>query len=69
MASNELMANQSKTEFLVLNYKTGPGLQDIRVGDAMVQRTSHTKLLGINIEDNQDWQFHVKTVITIKLVI
>jgi hypothetical protein len=63
MASNRLVANQSKTEFLVLNYKRGPGPQEIRVGDTMVQRTSHTKLLGINIEDKQDWQLHVKRVI------
>ena len=64
MASNGLVANQSKTEFLVLNYKMGPGLQEIRVGETMVQRTSRIKLLGINIEDNQDWQLHIKKVIS-----
>ena len=63
MASNGLVANHSKTEFLVIKYKTGLGLQEIRFGDTMDQRLSHTKLLGINIEDKQDWQLHVKTEI------
>jgi len=60
MASNGLVANQSKTEFLMLNDKgkSGTVLEEVIVGNATVKRTSHTKLLGIVIEETQEWPIH-----------
>ena len=60
MASNGLIANQSKTEFMVLNEKdkTSPVLKSLVVGEVTVQRTSHTKLLGVIIEETQEWSEH-----------
>ena len=57
MASNGLIANESKTEFLVLNEK-GPVtqlLKSIQVGEVEVQRTYSTRLLGAIIDESQDW--------------
>ena len=54
MASNGLVANQSKTEFLVLNSKEKNPLTEITVGNSVVLRTDHTKLLGIIIEESQE---------------
>ena len=51
MASNGLIANQAKTEFLLLNDKGDSNLREIRVGETTVQRTSNTKLLGIRMEE------------------
>ena len=64
MASNGLVANQGKTEFLLLNEKTstGPPLTEILVGNSTIQRTSHTKLLGIQIEESQEWDEHLKSL-------
>ena len=61
MASNGLVANQSKTEFLVLNEKdkTSTELREINVGDTSISRTTHTKLLGVIIEESQEWNYHV----------
>ena len=62
MASNGLVANQSKTEFLVLNSKKNDTLNNIKVGNTMVSRTNNTKLLGIVIEDSQEWHLHFKSL-------
>ena len=66
MASNGLVANQNKTEFLLLNEKqalTHP-LTEIRVGDTIINRTQHTKLLGIQIEESQEWNVHLKSLMS-----
>ena len=63
MASNGLVANQKKTEFMVLNEKVKTGLlDDIAVGDVIIKRTTSTKLLGIYIEESQEWNEHVKAL-------
>ena len=62
MASNGLIANQSKTEFLVLNEKGNVHLAELRVGDTLIKRNYHTKLLGIQIEESQEWNIHLKSL-------
>ena len=64
MASNGLVANQTKTELLILNEKNKEEsvLQKIRVGSTYIERTDSTKLLGIYINDKQDWTNHYKTL-------
>ena len=64
MASNGLIANQAKTEFLLLNAKKEVDLQEIMVGETSVSRTKSTKLLGIQIEESQEWNLHLKTIKT-----
>ena len=62
MASNSLIANQAKTEFLMLNLRNGNDLTEIRVGDSLVKRSYSTKLLGIKLEETQEWHEHLKTL-------
>ena len=66
MASNGLVANQSKTKFLVLNEKnkTDGALCQILVGDTTVNRTGSTNLLGIFIDDAQNWNEHYRSLRT-----
>ena len=68
MSSNGLVANQAKTEFLVLNERKkdreSPILNSVTVGDVTVKRSSHTKLLGVIIEDSQEWVEHHKSLRT-----
>ena len=49
MASNGLVANQAKTEFMVLNNKEKNSLMEIQVGNTTVQRTDHTKHLSLKM--------------------
>ena len=64
MALNDLVANKSKTEFLLLNEKGESRLLEIRVGDTSIQRTNHTKLLRIQIKESQEWNLHLKMLKT-----
>ena len=66
MASNGLVANQAKTEFLLLNEKKSDltPLTEIKVGNITVHRTAHTRLLGVQIDDNQGWDTHVNRLIS-----
>ena len=62
MASNGLVANKSKTEFLLLNEKNKDApFTEITVGDSKIKRTKHTKLLGVKIEESQEWDEQLKT--------
>ena len=64
MASNGLVANQSKTELLIINDKNKEEntLQKIRLGNTFIEQTNSTKLLGIYINEKQDWTNHYKTL-------
>ena len=62
MASNSLVANQGKSEFLLLNNKDKAALTKIKVGNSSVLRTENTKLLGIIIEDTHEWNLHLKSL-------
>ena len=62
MASNGLVANQSKTVFMVLNMKKQCDKllaeQGISIGGITVKPDNQTKLLGMSIENNQGWNEH-----------
>ena len=62
MASNGLVANPSKTVFMILNQKRkmDDPILNIKVGDTMISQEEKTKLLGIIIEENQQWTAHFK---------
>ena len=73
MASNGLAANQNKTVFMLLNMKklASKNLEEeeqrknmvIKVGNSLVKRSSSTNLLGIMIEESQEWKEHFTTTI------
>ena len=64
MASNGLIANQAKTEFIWLNARENVDLKEITVGETSVNITQNTKLLGIQIEESQEWNLHLKSLKT-----
>ncbi len=55
MASKGLVANPSKTTFMVLNQKSRDVL---KVGECEITQVRTTKLLGMNIDDDQEWKSH-----------
>ena len=59
MASNGLVANCKKTVFMLLNFKNEVNETiKIRVGKNEIAQEKSTKLLGMTIEDNQNWKEH-----------
>ena len=61
MASNGLVANPKKTVFMILNNKKEINIEhpiSINVGKDIVPQSKSTKLLGMQIEENQGWKQH-----------
>ena len=64
MAANGLVANATKTVFMILN-RTKAEMEDVNLNSIIVdgvkiQASTHTKLLGVEIQDNQAWTEHFK---------
>ena len=60
MASNGLVANPTKTVFLMLNSKRSDTEEKlvINVDDERITQSDHTKLLGMEIQEDQKWDTH-----------
>ena len=58
MASNGLVANPSKTEFMILNSKDSGSPRKIRVGNSIVKEVKSAKLLGMVMYNDQKWKNH-----------
>ena len=65
MASNGLVANPDKTVYMMLGRKRAEQEANplsIKVGDCLIKNSNHTKLLGVTVDEQQNWnkQFHGK---------
>ena len=62
MASNGLVANASKTAFMVLNHKQDLTKSPItiNIGTSKVKAESSAKLLGMALDSNQKWNSQIK---------
>ena len=60
MASNGLVANPTKTVFLMLNSKRSKNKEKLttNVDKEMITQSDHTKQLGIEIQEDQKWDTH-----------
>ena len=62
MASNGLVANASKTVFMVLNLTKSEAeselAREITINGSTVARSTDTKLLGVTIDEKQNWKKH-----------
>ena len=58
MASNGLVANPSKTEFMIINNKSSDTPRKIRVGNSEVEEVRSAKLLGMTMDSDQKWTNH-----------
>ena len=56
MASNGLVANSSKTSFLLLNAGRTDYDVTVRIGEDQVKREESAKLLGIQFQDSLQWK-------------
>ena len=63
MASNGLVANATKTTFLLIGKKTGPA-NSISVGQSMIKQEPSAKLLGMNLSDDLQWKIHISKTIS-----
>ena len=66
LKANKLILNFLKTEFMVISiprkYGELKGLLALRVGDSLIRRVKQTKSLGIIIDQNLSWDFHIEYI-------
>ena len=64
MASNGRVANAAKTVFMILNRTRAEinikKFNSIEVDGVTIKVSAHTKLLGMEIQENQGWNEHFK---------
>ena len=58
MASNGLVANPSKTEYMLINSRDKETTNTIKVGSSEIQQVKSAKLLGIFMNEDQKWTSH-----------
>ena len=58
MASNGLVANPSKTKLMILNHKSETPVE-INVGGNKIVQEKSAKLLGVTINENENWSTHL----------
>ena len=63
MASNGLVANPTKTSFMVLNNRGEEEKVKIRVGNCTIENESTAKLLGVMVDEDQKWTSHCQGVV------
>ena len=61
MASNGLVANESKTVFMMMNNKKSVTEEPrkIRIGNVEVTESTSSKLLGVVIDSDLKWRGHI----------
>ena len=66
--SNMLSLNVSKTNFIHFKSRkktiTGPGNINLFIDDIVIEQKTHTKFLGVVINENLNWSNHVKYIST-----
>ena len=59
--------NEKKTVFMILNLTKSEAelaiSKEIEIGGSMVQRSCSTKLLGVEIDEKQDWKEHFNSLL------
>jgi hypothetical protein len=60
MASNQLVANPAKTNFLLLNHKGKH--QKITIGKEQVEQCKNATLLGMKLNPDLNWKCQIKGV-------
>ena len=60
MAANGLVANPSKTAFILLNAKKeSQNKIEVKIGNSIIEKQKSAKLLGMKFEETMNWQEHI----------
>ena len=62
LMSNKIAINADKTKYVTFAYKQKPKLELLRIGDIKIKETDHIKFLGIYLDSNFKFKFHVKYI-------
>ena len=63
LSANRLTLNQTKTEFMLIGSRqrinTFSSMPSLIINDIAVKQVSHTKSLGVHIDENLSWNVHI----------
>ena len=64
LVANRLTLNQSKTEFMLIGSRqrisTFNSSPSLTINDVPIKQVSHTKSLGVHIDENLTWNVHIE---------
>ena len=62
LSANKIAINTEKTKYIVFSYRGSIQLSPVYIGDGQIENTNVTKFLGVNIDENLNFQSHVNFV-------
>ena len=66
LSANKLSLNLSKTHFMVFRSKNRKMLNDmlITINGKTIEKVKNTKFLGLYVDDELSWKFHINQIAT-----
>ena len=66
LSGNKLTLNLTKTEFMLVasrqKLSTFPEIPSFSINDHPVKQVSSTKSLGVHIDQNMNWEYHIQII-------
>ena len=65
---NDMRLNSEKCKEIIIdfsrNYSLTSGIQSVRIGEQVLERVEHAKMLGVTISNNLTWSKHVDNIVS-----
>ena len=65
---NDMKLNSNKCKEMILdfsrNYSLTSGIQSVTIGEQVLERVEHAKMLGVTISNNLTWSKHVDNIVS-----
>ena len=65
---NDMRLNSEKCKGMIIdfsrNYSLTSGIQSVTIGEQVLERAAHAKMLGVTISNNLTWSKHVDDIVS-----
>ena len=65
---NDMRLNSEKCKEMIIdflrNYSLTSGIQSVTIGEQVLERVEHAKMLGVTISNNLTWSKHVDNIVS-----
>ena len=65
---NDMKLNSDKCKEMIIdlsrNYSLTSGIQSVTIGEQVLERVEHAKMLGVTISNNHSWCKHVDNIVS-----
>ena len=67
-SQNDMRLNSEKCKEMIIdfsrNYSLTSGIQSVTIGEQVLERVEHAKMLGVTISNNLTWSKHVDNIVS-----